>query len=189
MTDPGVAPIWQTLITVVASPVLAALTTLTITRMGERDKIAVHIEWFEAGGHDYPPFVAPHLVVQNLTQRTVFIVDVIARHGIFRQHGSQTTVLAYDDPAELPFPCGIAPGAIRSFMLEGADLVREVNKVGRLGNWAGSLYGRNRIVIEAKTLAGTRARVGGEKALPSDQMPNWLFRPWWGKSEGRSSDD
>ena len=179
MPDVSATPIWQTVLTIVGSPVLAALTALAVKGLGDRDKIVAHVEWGEVEGPDGNPDFEPYLVVQNLTQRKVYIVEVTARHGFFRLRSTDSTVLAYDEPWDIPFPAEIDPGAIRWFILDAYYLQREAEKVGRIGNLAGRLYGRNRIVLEARTLVGAKAMAGGERALPHNFQPAWVFRPWW----------
>lgn len=183
MPDASGTPLWQTLLTLGFSSFIAALTTLVVKGIGDRDKIAAHIEW---GTIDAPDSRtrsgAPFLVVQNLTLRKVYVAKVVARRGMFYFFGSQSTVMAFDDVDDLQFPYEIDPGAIHWFLLNSDAIAREANMSRCIGNWLGRLYGRSRVAVEVRTLTGAKARASdGEVAIAARDKPDWHIHPWWSR--------
>ncbi|HEX7852338.1 MAG TPA: hypothetical protein VF503_01420 [Sphingobium sp.] len=173
MADP-----WMTLLTGSVSGVTASIMTLVTSRILQKERVALHIEWKWIPARDGGQVEAPILMVQNLSQHRIWIADISLGSGLFFLRKSPWPI-SYDNPQDLKFPYDIDPHQIRWFELEERTILQRLKTSWRIGRILGRTIGRPRAKILVRTVSGAKRSITAEHAIGWSDRPAWLKSPWW----------
>lgn len=173
-------PSWAIpLLQLVFAPLLGAAAGLWAKSRGDRDRVKAHVEWVAEIGNDGHPYSQATIWIQNLSLRKVYVVEISSRCRLFYLHGDKSTVLQWENYDDVQFPYAIDAGEVRSLWLDSNEIARVANASGFLSKLRAVVFGRSRIKLKVRTLAGGVTSTDGEPAIRPRDRCLWLSDPWW----------
>ena len=166
---------WWPLVQLIATPILAAMTTIWIQSRTTREVVSCFVDWEFDYDNERGRIEHPYLGVHNRSTQPIAVHRVqFLRNGLFAQKQIEGTALLFEDPTDLAFPYMVKPGEIRILILD-KDAARQVaSEVAQPWKTIARIFGRPRVLLEVRTTADTRLVIAAERALP------------WTERQGRS---